>query len=325
MFQSNILFRLLFIIVISVSFTGCASMSQWAKGKDSDYDFFLENKDGTKVDTKEASIASETKGAKEARMKATVALQQGDLDTALIYYVKALEHDDKDVEALNGIANIHFERGNNDLAILAYRMTLAEYPDNLDAKQGLGLSLVKANKYEEARFVLLNALADNPQRARIYNGLGVISDIQRYYEEARWFYARGLMIEENSPVLMTNLGYSYYLENKWDNAEKIYYKVLESHPNHIQAQLNLGLLKARQGELYDALSAFQKVLTEPQAYNELGYIMMLDNKYTMAEQLFNKAISASPSYFEKAHDNLEKLKELKAKRESPFKTSTLLQ
>jgi len=315
------LFKFTFLSLFCLTLSGCAGM-KWYQNEQGEYDFFLEDKTGEKIEPTEEEKAK-VKGGKEARLKAKAALQQGDTDTALVYFVKALEFDEEDEEALNGIADIHFVRGNNELAILAYRMILADNPENLDAKQGLGLALIKANKYEDARLILLSSLKDNPQRTKIYNGLGVISDLQRYYEEARWFYANGLMIDENSAILMTNLGYSYYLENKWENAEKIYKRVLTSHPKHIQAHLNLALLQARKGELYDSLSSFEQVLSKPQSYNELGYIMMLDKKYTMAEQLFQKAISASPSYFDKAHKNLEQLKELQIKRKSKVTSISL--
>lgn len=311
MYQQKGIFQVILLITCSVMFSGCASM--FSK-KDGEYDFFLENKQGEKIESTEAE--EKTKGNKEAKLRARMALQQGDYDSALLYFVKALEHDDKDTETLIGIGNIHFVQGNNELAIFAFRMILAEDENNLDAKQGLGLSLIASHKYEEAREILLNALKDNPKREKIYNGLGVISDLQRYFDEAKWFYARALLINKNSAVAMTNLGYSYYLENKWDNAQKMYAKVLNIHPNHKQALLNLGLLQARKGELYDAQTSFERVLKKPQAYNELGYIMMLDKKYTMAEQLYQKAISASPSYFEKAHANLERLRELQAKRKA---------
>ena len=296
-------------------FSGCASL--FGK-KDGEYDFFLENRSGEKIEASEAD--RNTKGLKEAKMRARAALQQGDKDSALMYYVKTLEHDDKDIEALNGIGNIHFQEGNNELAILAYRMVLAEEPDNLDAKQGLGLTLIAAHKYQQAREVLLNALKDNPQRVKIYNGLGVISDLQRYFDEAKWFYAHALLIDKKSAIALTNLGYSYYLENQWDKAEKMYQKVLSLHPDHKQAHLNYGLLQARRGNLFDALASFEQVLDKPQAYNELGYIMMLDKKYTMAEQLFHKAISASPSYYQPAYDNLERLHELQMKRKRKVKS-----
>ena len=196
-------------------------------------------------------------------------------------------------------------------AILAFRMVLAEHENDVDAQQGLGLSLIRLNRYDDARDVLLSAMANNPYRPKIYNGLGVIGDLQHFYTEAQWFYARALELEPDSAATLTNLAYSYYLECQWDQAAKLYAHILERYPSHEQAALNFGLLHARRGQLYDAINAFERVLPKPQAYNELGYILMLDKKYTMAEQLFHNAISASPSYFEKAYKNLEKLKELR--------------
>jgi len=282
----------------------------WSQ-KPGEYDFFMEDVDGEQPDNIDDLREDKTKGGKEAKLKAQNALSAGDMDAALYYYVKALDHDAKDLVALNAIGGIHSKRGNNELAILAYRMVLENEVDNLDGQIGLGLSLIRTNKYYEARFTLLRALRHNPKRPQIYNGLGVIADIQHIFSEARWFYAQALTMAPDSPITRTNIAYSFFLSNEWDKSEKVYQKVLRQHPKHAQASLNYGLLLARKGNIFDALTQFEHVLDKPQAYNELGYILMLDRKYTVAEQLFQKAISASPSYFEKAYKNMEQLKELR--------------
>ena len=307
------LFKIFLIVIVVTSLSACANMP-WSQKK-SDYDFFLENKSGDKIEVPDNVKKANIKGGKEAIARANAAMQQNNLDGALVYYVKALEYNEHNNVALNGIGHIHYLKGNIELAILAFRMVLTNDKDNLDAKQGLGLALIKANKYDEARFILLNALKDNPQRVKIYNGLGVISDLQRYYGEARWFYANALKIDPDNAIVLTNLGYSYYLEHQWDKAEIIYKRVIDKDPEHKQAWLNLALLQARQGEMFDSMSSFERVLNKAQSYNELGYIMMLDRKYTMAQQLFEKAISASPSYFDEAYKNLDRLKELQQKQE----------
>ena len=302
-----------FLLVLALALSGCAGMP-WNNSEPGEYDFFMEDADGEMPANIDDLETDQTKGLKEAKIKAMNALSEDDIDGALYYYVKALDHDPEDIESLNAIGNIHTKRGSIDLAILAYRMALAEDNENLDAQIGLGLSLIRMNKYSQARFTLLRALKDNPQRPRIYNALGVISDIENLYGEARWFYANALRMSPDSPVTRTNIAYSYFLSNEWDNAEIIYKAVLKQFPKHAKASLNYGLLLARKGFIFDAQLQFESVLDKPKAYNELGYILMLDRKYTMAEQLFQKAISSSPVYFDKAYKNMERLKELRDKR-----------
>ena len=286
----------------------------WNNSEPGEYDFFMEDAEGEMPSNISDLETDKIKGVKEAKLKAMNAMSQDDLDGALYYYVKALDHDAEDTESLNAIGDIHTTRGSIDLAVLAYRMVLAEDDENIDAQIGLGLSLIRMNKYNEARFTLLRALRDNPQRPRIYNALGVISDIEHIFSEARWFYANALKMSPDSPVTRTNIAYSYFLSNEWDKSEIIYKSVLKQFPKHAKASLNYGLLLARKGFIFDAQVQFENVLDKPKAYNELGYILMLDRKYTMAEQLFQKAISASPIYFEKAYENMERLKELRDKR-----------
>jgi len=56
------------------------------------------------------------------------------------------------------------------------------------------------------------------------------------------------------------------------------------------------------------LQTLKKVVSESEAYNELGYIYMMQQDYGKARRLFEMAISSSPTYFERASKNLEQLK-----------------
>ena len=61
------------------------------------------------------------------------------------------------------------------------------------------------------------------------------------------------------------------------------------------------------GKYEDAFDAFRNVLDTPQAYNDIGYLCMLDGYYDVAEHYYQKAIKTSPSYYLKAHENIDRL------------------
>jgi uncharacterized protein HemY len=53
-------------------------------------------------------------------------------------------------------------------------------------------------------------------------------------------------------------------------------------------------------------------MEKPDAYNNLGYLCMINQQYDNAEYFLQKAIKlSSPSYHVKAHENLDRLEILR--------------
>lgn len=300
------------IIGLVLSLAGCAAVPSIHAGKKSEYEVFLEP---TAERLDKAKVAEkQTMTGADARILAQQAREQGDTDQALFYYVKALERDNKDIIALLAIAAIHADRGNTDLAVRAYTLALDVDEVNVAALEGMGVAMIRKARYEEAQGVLLRALAVDPRRPRLFNGLAVIADLSGDFATAAVYYRAALELEPNSVMLLSNFGYSRYLAGDWPQAESLYIEALGRDAGYSQTILNLGLLEARRGELFEAQQTLERVLAPPQAYNELGYILMLDKHYDQAEQLFQRAISSSPSYFAQAHANLAQLRALRQPR-----------
>jgi Flp pilus assembly protein TadD len=153
-------------------------------------------------------------------------------------------------------------------------------------------------------------VALNQTRWRSHNGLGVIHDLNGEYGEARKAYLVAIKINVRSPMLLNNLGYSTYMSGDWDGAVKYYHTALNHNENYERAWMNLGLVLTRQERYADALNALQRVLDEPEALNNMGYISLMDGKYEVAHRLLEAAVETSPSYFVAANENLERLAEL---------------
>lgn len=139
----------------------------------------------------------------------------------------------------------------------------------------------------------------------VYNSLGVIADLERQFELAQFYYSLAIEIQPRNPSPYNNLGYSYYLSEDWSKAENVYHKLLNIDANYTQAWRNLGLLYTRQGKYNQALDAFSRLMSDPEAYNTVGYLCMLAKKHADAELFFEKAIDLSPVYYELARENLK--------------------
>jgi tetratricopeptide (TPR) repeat protein len=72
---------------------------------------------------------------------------------------------------------------------------------------------------------------------------------------------------------------------------------------------------AREGNYEDALEALRRSGNEAEAYNDVGYIAMMDGRYGEAITFFQEAIRLAPTYYAAANENAgeARRKSLKAK------------
>ena len=263
----------------------------------------------------------------EAYNRAREAEQSGDLDKALYYYIQSLQFDSENAAVFLKIAQIHELRGNKSIAARAYSEALKNDPTLILAYQGLGLVNMEKRKYKQAQAYLQKAISldqkrlaeqgaekegeyyllDKKSPAKSYNVLGVIEDMYRNFDLARAYYNLTLKADENSANILSNIGYSYYLTGELRSAERYFKRAINVDPKFKRAWTNLGLIYVRKGQYNRAVKTLKQVMKEFEAYNDLGYFLMLDGRLEEAEYFFQKAIDMSPSYFEKAYSNLEQV------------------
>jgi tetratricopeptide (TPR) repeat protein len=239
----------------------------------------------------------------EAIQRGDLAGADGDLDKALFNYIRALDLDEHNAEALSKIGLIHSMRDNPKLAEIAFRWSLKENPRNATALTGLGVLLLKRREYTEAKRYLDLAVSINDRLATPHNALGVIADLDRDYARAQGHYQKALANSPRSPSLLNNLGYSRYLGGNWDGAIASFREALLLDPNYQLAWRNLGLVYARQKRYTDAVDAFSKVQDLPKAYNDVGYIAMVEGKLDDAQGFFEEAKRRSADFYTLADTN----------------------
>ena len=215
-------------------------------------------------------------------------------------------------------ADLHFQAAESQVAIgkisdaaLTYRRVLALQPDHAGALQGLGLLLLKQAQYEPATTLLQKAITADPKAWRSMNGLATMADLRRDYASARDYYARALAIQPDSPVLLNNLGYSRYLAGALDDARGYFERAIAIDPQYEQGWRNLGLVMARKGQLREAVRAFSQTMPEAEAAYTTGYVCMLDNRLSDAQNMFQRAIDLSPSYYTDAEEALARVNTLR--------------
>ena len=294
----------------SIVLSGCSTTTTVTGVDVFDYDEFYDGEAELVYENKELP-----KTVEEMIDLGDTQLAQGKEDEALYQYVKAADQDNKNDMALFKIGDIHSKRGNEALATRAFEMALDVNPDNGLANEGLALILLNKREYDKARTHLARAEASGATISwRVYNSLGVISDLEKDYKQAIIYYEKALTVQPNMPLILNNMGYSHYMSGDWDGAEKYYRKAVQSDEYFERAWRNLGLLYTRKGEYEEAVSAFTRVEDLPEAYNDIGFICMLNGKHEISEAFFKRAIKLAPRYYEAANTNLQKNRQLASKK-----------
>lgn len=239
------------------------------------------------------------------------AFKEGNWDKAIVEYVNALvgaPETPENLDTLAKIARCHLEAGNVDTAEATYRQVLATRPADIEAREGLGLALMNGQKPEAALAELQAVIAADPQRWRALNGIGILYDVEGEMEHAKPYYFRALEQVPKSSEVLNNLGYSYYLSGDLRGAGLHFRKAIDADRKNTKAWSNLGLVLVREKRYPDAFDAFSQVMDRPKALNSVGYVCMLANDYACAEQYFTQAISASPTWYVEANQNLQRLR-----------------
>jgi len=236
------------------------------------------------------------------------AFDSGQNERAVFIYMQALEIE-QSAETWYRIGIGKARLGDKAYAWQALKQAIELNPDHALSHQEIGLIDMAMGDPRQAELHLAKATEIDPTLWRAWNARGVIADIDHRYAEAVLLYQSGLIGAPNSSLLMNNIGYSYYLAGDLEEATRWFGRAVLATPDYKPAVKNLGLLYAREGWYDEAVRTFSKVVDKPQAFNDVGYIALRNGDYEKATELLTEAIRLSPTYYEKAYENLENVKE----------------
>ncbi|MGH8543944.1 MAG: tetratricopeptide repeat protein [Gammaproteobacteria bacterium] len=234
------------------------------------------------------------------------AFRQGEFDKALYAYATALEEGGPDAAVFFRLGVVHERLEQNPQAEAAFDKVLELQPEHVGALEQLGLLLAGRHANERAEKLFERALELDANRWRAHNALGILDDLRKDYAAAIEHYEAALALVPESAMLLNNRGYSRYLAGDLDGAARDFYAASQYDPEFRRARQNLGLVYARRGWYEDAIDTYTQVLEPAAAYNDVGYVAMLNGDHEAADEYLREAIRLSPTFYETARDNLAK-------------------
>jgi Tfp pilus assembly protein PilF len=270
------------------------------------------------------------KSLDEAVRRGDAARQAGDGQRAIFEYTQGLELGGDTSTLYARLTAVNYELGHSVPASYAAQKTLTLKPDDPTAHEILGQLFLQKKNYEQSaahfnatleatKNLIIDGIpvldAKPPERVRAglaarfkaHLGLALIYDLQLKFAEAKSQYAAALALNPRSVQAINNYGYSLYLQEEYTGAMQQYQRALKIEASSEAVWRNIGLLMFRQNKIHEAEDALLRVLEPYEAYNDLGYLLMLSNRFSEARTYFEKAINSVNYYYEPAYKNLDLL------------------
>ena len=240
------------------------------------------------------------------------ALKNGDLQRASGIYQQILDSKKGTPEQIlrykMAMADITRRLGRNDAALAMYDELYHDNPTNLDVMEGRGLALMANGKTTDAGRQFADVMAKDPKRWRTLNALGILFVTKNMVPEAMDYYAEALKNSPDNPAILNNVGLSYATDKQYPRGIEALQQASrfsKSAAQKKQIDLNLAMVYGVSGDLDTAHDIAEKYLDDAALDNNLGLYAHLAKDDNLARSYLNMALSQSPTYYERAWDNLD--------------------
>lgn len=235
------------------------------------------------------------------------ALAAGVVDEAEQRFRAHLAEYPDDVDALAGLGFVQLDLQQHDSARATFAQALELDARHREAIEGKALVDLARGQTEHARAVLQSMADEDPVSWRVLNALGVIADLDGEFDTARDYYQRAIAAGGDNAVLANNLGYSTMMAGDPEAAIAQLDEALRRYPQEARLQQNLGLAQARAGRYEVAVDTLSQLMPEWEAFNNVGYMAMLNDQLTVARRYLQRALESSPRHYPQAAANLERV------------------
>jgi Flp pilus assembly protein TadD len=218
-------------------------------------------------------------------------------EMALMHFNKAIEVDKTNLDARVKRGDLLVSQGLDEQALAEFNRVLEVDPDHAIANEAAGCVYFRAGLFTEAQAHLNKAVALNPLLWKAHNFLGIIHDRAGEYDEAATEFSAALELHQGNGVdeIYNNLGVVQIARKDYGEAVETFRLALKSGGVSARTYNNLGLALARLGRLDEALESFKYAGGEAKANNNLGYVLLTENRPAQAVPYFEAAIELSPA------------------------------
>ncbi len=239
-------------------------------------------------------------------------LEQQNLPLAQLHLFKALTKAPGNIELYQLLGELFVQKNQWGKAKTAFAEVLKLSPDDPSALFGLGKVYRLEGDCAEAGNYLQLARHLTPDNPDVLTEMAICHDSLEQSAQAEEFYLRVAELRPMNPSSFNNLGFHYLIQGAYPQAIDAFLTGSRLRPEDRLIKNNLAAAYILNGDEGRGLSLFENSIGQAGAYNNAGYIYMVQNRWQRAEAAFVKALELSPSYYVKAAKNLDYLRRISA-------------
>lgn len=223
-----------------------------------------------------------------------------------------------------GLADANRRMGNTEAALAMYEELYAQNRTNLDVAEGRGLTLMASGKVADAGRAFSEVLERDKRRWRTLNALGILFVSKNMVPEAIAYYTEALSVSPDNAAVLNNVGLSYAIDRQFERglaALEHGSRVSKVPSQRKQIDLNLALVAGVSGNMDVAREIASKYYEGAALDNNLGLYAHLAKDDTLAKTYLNSALNQSPTYYERAWENLDAINNAGVSESPELKTA----
>ncbi len=207
-----------------------------------------------------------------------------------------------------GLADSLRRLGENDQALAMFEQLTRENPTNLDAQEGRGLTLMALGKTVDAGRSFAEIMEKDGSRWRTLNALAILFVTKNMTPEAMAYYTEALKQSPDNPAILNNVGLSQAADRNFRRAVEALQqasRLAKTPSQRKQIDLNLAMVYGVSGDSETAKEVASKYIDGAALDNNLGLYAHLAKDNALAKTYLNMALSQSPTFYERAWNNLD--------------------
>ncbi|MFA9372921.1 MAG: tetratricopeptide repeat protein [Poseidonibacter sp.] len=232
---------------------------------------------------------------------------QKDYEKAISYYIKAIKINPDNSLTYNNLGNTFKEIKDYKRAVLAFTDCIKRDSTNFSAFNNLGIVYESMGDNERAIKCYKEAVRINPKFSKAVNNIGVVLYKQKKYQQSIDIFRIAFKIDPEYYELHSNIGACFNKLKKYDEAIKSLDLAIKHNPKNGGAYTNLGNVYNKLFDYKKAAKLHEKsIALEPKgsnAYSNVGTSYKYLGLTNKAIKAYQKAIQLDPS-FVNAHFDL---------------------
>ncbi len=232
----------------------------------------------------------------------TLSFQKLDFGKAVSLLNKALVISPESAEIYNNLGNVYREQGITDKAIACYLNALTLKQDFAEAHNNLGVAWTNSGKFAAAGASFKKAVHICPEYSEAYNNLGNAYLEQGMFDQAVPCFQKAITVKLDYMEAHYNLGIAFYEQGRYDEAIARYEHAIELNPKYAEVYNNLGVVLNVKGRVEEAITNFERAVSikpnHVDAYYNLGNAFWAIGKHDDAIKSYGKALEFDPDHTE---------------------------